>query len=59
MKVHEILSENAAAGSTGGGAVGGFRGRLFGGPVSRRHMINPKKIKKIKYSNRNNWNSKG
>jgi hypothetical protein len=44
MKVSEILREDAAAGCTSAGAVGGFRGSLFGGsPVTR-----PKKRYKVR-----------
>lgn len=58
MKLSEILTENAAIGSISGSAIAGMRGCLFSGPVKRDRLPNPRKIKKIKYSNRNNWNTK-
>jgi hypothetical protein len=58
MKLNEILKENVAVGAVSGSAIGGFRGRLFGGPIDRSRIVNPKKVKKIKYSHKNNWNTK-
>lgn len=44
----DLINEIAAGGSTGAGAIGGFRGSLFGGrPVTRPI---PRKIPLIKYS---------
>lgn len=51
MKLSEILYEDAAAGATGGAAIAGFQGSLFGkAPVSR---LNRKryKVKKLTFKN--------
>lgn len=54
MKLHEILSEDAGAGSTGGAAISGVPGSLFGGGMVDRlpkKRGNKYKIRVMKFKN--------
>ena len=57
MKFSEyLLNEDAAAGATGAGAIGGTRGLLFGGQISRKPIMPKIPVQIIKYKKLANWN---
>jgi hypothetical protein len=51
-----ILKEDATGGATGAGAIGGTRGLLFGGTISRKVPMPRIPVQTIKYKKLANWN---
>lgn len=57
MKFSEyLLKEDAAGGATGAGSIGGTRGLLFGGAISRKNVMPKIAVQTIKFKRLANWN---